>query len=149
MNQKEHHKRVDYLQEHEVLLKFYQQTIEKKEKRRKRAPTMCGSPLVLNNSNCATIHACGNFSAIFGDECQVGVYFIACPSVRFAPFCFVFASIYKTLKTSFLPNSLNTTTSVAKTNPHANFTSLPYLLVVFIELPENELIRLFIQEASL
>ena len=31
MNQKEHHKRIDYSQEHEVFLKFYQQTIEKKK----------------------------------------------------------------------------------------------------------------------
>ena len=31
INQKEHHKRVDYLHEHEVFLKFYQQTIEKKK----------------------------------------------------------------------------------------------------------------------
>jgi REP element-mobilizing transposase RayT len=32
LNQKEHHKRIDYSQEYETLLKFYQQTINKRSK---------------------------------------------------------------------------------------------------------------------
>jgi len=32
LNQKEHHKKVDYAQEYDVLLKFYQQTINKNKK---------------------------------------------------------------------------------------------------------------------
>ena len=33
LNQKEHHKQVDYVQEYETFLKFYQQTINKKSKK--------------------------------------------------------------------------------------------------------------------